>query len=241
MTKDIIHILICENKDHRIFWQEWPACLLSFTLGKREDIFLVVLVLFIAEREMLFQISNSEDAWCPVAFCFGKLYVPARGYPWGLSALSTWALHPGWASTIVLRREGWGLQDKQVQKAPLQPPAITSSFLPPAKVPIVQGDKEGRVCLGCPCPALFLCSPSAGQTVQSGQALSASLLVQGKGCTTWKNACLLISQLNFNWSPDFSPQMIQLCQCAATNANIPPWWKEEDGAYPKQKFWWQWR
>lgn len=31
--------------------------------------------------------------------------------------------------------------------------AITSSFLPPAKVPIVQGYKEGRVCLGCPCPA----------------------------------------------------------------------------------------
>lgn len=182
MTKDIIHILICENKDHRIFWQEWPACLLSFTLGKREDIFLVVLVLFIAEREMLFQISNSEDAWCPVAFCFGKLYVPARGYPWGLSALSTWALHPGWASTIVLCREGWGLQDKQVQKAPLQPPAITSSFLPPGKgahCPGWQGG-QGLPWLSLPCTVLMLslcwadCAERTGivwVTACSGQGL----------------------------------------------------------------------
>lgn len=187
---------------------------------------------------MLLQIINSEDAWCPVAFCFGKLYVPARGYPWGLSALSTWALHPGWASTIALCRECWGLQDKQVHKAPLQPPAITSCFLPPGKVPIVQGDKEGRVCLGCPCPALLLCTPCAGQTVQRGQALSAC---SGQGLHNLEKTCVsLINQLNFNWSLDFSPQMIQWCQCAATNANIPPWWKEEDGVCPKQKSWWQW-
>lgn len=33
----------------------------------------MVLVLFIAERDTLFQVINSEDARCPVAFCFGEL------------------------------------------------------------------------------------------------------------------------------------------------------------------------
>lgn len=35
--------------------------------------------------------------------------------------------------------------------------------------------------------------------------------------------------------------MIQWRQCAATKANIPPWWKEEDIVCPKQKSQWQWR
>lgn len=60
------------------------------------------------------------------------------------------------------------------------------------RCPLCRDDKEGRVCLGYPCPALLLRTPSAGQTAQRGQGLSGSLLVQDirKSCTTWKILCL---------------------------------------------------
>lgn len=54
---------------------------MSFTLEKKKSILLVVLVLLIVDRNMLFQVINSEDAWPPVAFCFGQLYLLARRYP----------------------------------------------------------------------------------------------------------------------------------------------------------------
>ena len=58
-----------------------------FRKKKKRGILSPVLVLFIAIRNTPLQVINSEDAWPPVAFCFGQLYLLARRYhlrllPW---------------------------------------------------------------------------------------------------------------------------------------------------------------
>lgn len=93
-------------------------------------------------------------------------------------------------------------------------PALHCSYALPLLGRLRRGD---RVCLG---HCLFRTSARAAQL--------------GKSCVS------LINQLNFIWSPDFSPQIIQWRQCAGTKANIPSWWKEEDIVCPKQKSQWQW-